>query len=157
MKLKRRLENATRLHETNYSKLVLVIPTLREIKSVLHLSGNGNTLLEVRILEKSKFTTTLELRLRQAGKSHWLPSLEMKIRTYHDARVAEVLAFQGHHRLHPRYIYPNPQMYHRDEKWQQNNFLGDWLDHCLHSRCIFRDLAQTPDTESALDSSPEGD
>jgi uncharacterized protein YqiB (DUF1249 family) len=29
-------------------------------------------------------------------------------------------------------------MYQTDEKWQTNQFLGEWLDHCLKIRCLFQ-------------------
>jgi len=142
---KLRLRNATRLHESNFCKLQLVIPGVREISAPLCLQGRGDTRLSVEVLDKSKYTTTLSLHLQQFAGSAWLPALHMKVRTYHDAGVAEVLAFQGHHRLDSRYEYPNPRMYHRDEKWQLNHFLGDWLDHCLRDRCIFRDAIEPLD------------
>jgi uncharacterized protein YqiB (DUF1249 family) len=33
--------------------------------------------------------------------------------------------------LRPRYEYPNQSMYHSDEKYQLNCFLGEWLNLCL--------------------------
>ncbi|HFE32365.1 MAG TPA: DUF1249 domain-containing protein, partial [Gammaproteobacteria bacterium] len=88
---KRRLRNATRLHERNFSKLLLVIPGIREITAPLCLQGRGDTRLTVEVLEKSKYTTTFSLQLQQCSSHRWLPSLHMKVRTYHDAHVAEVL------------------------------------------------------------------
>jgi uncharacterized protein YqiB (DUF1249 family) len=136
---KRRQENSTALHETNFAKLSMVVPGLRKIRRPQCLRGHGNSLLELEILEKSRYTTTFSLLLRQGGKQHWLPTLHMKVRTYHDAKVAEVLALQHHHRLQPRYPYPNPRMYHSDEKQQINRFFGEWLDHCLRNNCLFHD------------------
>lgn len=140
---KRRLRNATHLHESNFAKLQRVIPGIRDVSSPLHLQGHDETRLIIEILEKSKFTTTFSLQLQQYEGNHWLPALHMKVRSYHDAHVTEVLAFQGHHRLDSRYDYPNPKMYQRDEKWQLNRFLSDWLDHCLRRRCIFQNDVQS--------------
>lgn len=142
---KRRLENATALHETNFTKLARVIPGLRQIHGPRSLRGLGNTLMELEILEKSRFTTTFSLHLKQHEKHRWLPTLHMKIRTYHDAQVVEVLALQHHHRVQSRYAYPNPDMYQRDEKHQFNRFLGDWLDHCLRTNCLFHDQIEPLD------------
>jgi len=50
-----------------------------------------------------------------------------------------VLAFQQHQRLAVRYPYPNPRMYHRNEKWQTDMFLSEWLDNCLRTRSTFQD------------------
>lgn len=136
---KRRLENATALHETNFAKLAKVIPGLRHIHSSRLLRGLGNSLLELEILERSRFTTTFSLHLKHYETQRWLPALHMKVRSYHDARVVEVLALQQHHRVLSRYPYPNPEMFQRDEKFQFNRFLGDWLDHCLRTNCRFQD------------------
>ncbi len=138
-------QNATPLHETNFTKLQLVIPGIREITAPVCLRGDQENRLSLEILEKSRYTTTFSLHLRLQSSHRWLPMLHMKVRTYHDARVAEVLAFEGHHRLQARYDYPNPRMYQRDEKCQLNRFLGDWLDHCLRTHCIFQHPLQPLD------------
>ena len=56
----------------------------------------------------------------------------LTVRMYHDAKVAEVLAWEGHRRLRPRYEYPNRSMYQSDEKLQINQFLGECLSLCLN-------------------------
>ena len=134
-----RLRNATHLHETNFLKLQRVIPGIRDITKRLSYHGRDNSTLSVDVLNKSKYTTTFLLVLRQHNSQSWLSNLQMKVRIYHDANVAEVLSFQNHHRLDSRYEYPNPQMYHRNEKWQINGFLGDWLDYCLRNSFTFKD------------------
>lgn len=55
----------------------------------------------------------------------------MKIRLYHDARMAEVLSTQDIRQVKPRYDYPNYQMHQQDEKQQVNQFLNEWLHLCL--------------------------
>jgi uncharacterized protein YqiB (DUF1249 family) len=139
----RRRHNATTLHETNFRKLNHIVPGLRELEETLCVHGTGNIRLELQMLENSRFTKTIALRLQHPPTQPWLPSLHMKIRNYYDAGVTEALTFQHHHRLNSRYSYPNPQMYHRNEKWQINRFLGEWLDHCLLTRCIFRDIIES--------------
>ena len=127
------------LHEANFAKLAQVVPGLRDLQEPVCVRGPDNTRLELRILEISKYTKTFSLVLKQGPDQPWLPTLQMKIRNYYDASVTEVLAFQCNHRLAARYPYPNPLMHHRNEKWQTNQFLGEWLDHCLRTRCIFHD------------------
>ena len=136
---KRQLKNSTGLHEANFAKLTRVFPGLRELQGKIIGRGPNDSLVELQVLESSKYTKTFSLKLNHGTASTLLPSLHIKIRNYYDASVTEVLAFQKHHRLNPRYRYPNPKMYHCDEKWQTNQFLGDWLDHCLRGRCIFQD------------------
>jgi uncharacterized protein YqiB (DUF1249 family) len=146
--IKRQLRNATALHEANFAKLARVVPGLRDLQGHIFLSGPKNTRLELRILETSKFTKTFSLHLnhnntKQIVAQPWASDLQMKIRNYYDASVTEVLAFQKQHRLSARYAYPNNQMYQRNEKWQTNQFLGEWLDYCLRKRCFFHGNGNT--------------
>jgi uncharacterized protein len=84
------------------------------------------------ITERSPYTTTLELSRTAIGaSSDWLRMPKLTLRIYHDAKLAEVLAWEGHKRLRPRYEYPNQSMYQNDEKYQLNCFLGEWLTLCL--------------------------
>jgi uncharacterized protein YqiB (DUF1249 family) len=90
--------------------------------------GEQQWLNQLRILERSPYTTTLQLsQTSVAGESRWLHMPRLTVRMYHDAKLAEVLAWEGHKRLRPRYEYPNQAMYHADEKLQINQFLGEWL------------------------------
>ncbi len=139
---KRPRHNATALHEANFAKLARIIPGLRDLQGHIIVSGPNDSQLELRILETSKYTKTFSLHPNHNNKKQrlaqpWLSGLQMKIRNYYDASVTEVLAFQKHHRLDARYQYPNSKMYQCNEKWQTNKFLGEWLDHCLRTRCYF--------------------
>ncbi len=90
--------------------------------------GTQQWLNQLRILERSPYTTTLQLsQVPVSSSSHWLHMPRLTVRMYHDAKLAEVLAWEGHKRLRPRYEYPNQAMYHSDEKLQINQFLGEWL------------------------------
>jgi uncharacterized protein YqiB (DUF1249 family) len=89
--------------------------------------------LRLHILERCPYTTTLELSEVSCDgtASRWGLSPQLTVRIYHDARTAEVLAFQQQKHFFGRYDYPNPQMRQRDEKFQLNSLLADWLNHCL--------------------------
>ncbi len=86
--------------------------------------------VEITIVEAFKYTTTLEIVQKPEFKE-WMTNPSMIVRVYHDANTAEVISYQGHRNLEPRYTQPNPKMYHADEKMQVNGFLGEWLSHCL--------------------------
>ena len=90
-----------------------------------------NVTVAIKILEAFKYTTTLEITQKPEFKK-WMTNPSMLVRVYHDASTAEVVSYQGHRNLQPRYAQPNPLMYHADEKMQVNQFLGEWLTHCLN-------------------------
>lgn len=92
--------------------------------------GDEKVVVQIRILEAFKYTTTLEITQRPQLKK-WMTNPSMLVRVYHDANTAEVVSYQGHRHLQSRYIQPNPKMYYPDEKMQVNAFLGEWLTHCL--------------------------
>jgi len=90
------------------------------------------TIVEIRVLESFKYTTTLEIVQKpEIGK--WVSNPCMQVRVYHDASTAEVTSYQSHKNFKPKYSQPNPKMYQRDEKTQVNKFLGEWLTHCLEA------------------------
>lgn len=86
--------------------------------------------IKMALLERSAHTYTVEVK--QAESCHaWEGARVLRVRLYHDARMAEVVAWNGHWNTRSRYPYPNKKMFHRDEKFQLNRFLGEWLAHCL--------------------------
>ncbi len=93
-------------------------------------SFGGRVTVEIEIIEAFKYTTTLEIRQKPVLKK-WMTNPSMLVRAYHDASTAEVISYQGHRNLQPRYEQPNANMYHSDEKMQVNRFLGEWLSHSL--------------------------
>ena len=123
--------------ELNYIRLEKLLPCLGETDERVFGVDQGNEELgQVRcsVIERSKFTTTVEL-VQESELSDWMPKPTIKVRLYHDARMAEVLAFQKNRYIKPKYEYPNRNMFQRDEKAQNNRFLGEWLQHCLqHGR-----------------------
>lgn len=92
----------------------------------------------LRVLERSPYTTTLQFtQTLVSSTTNWLQLPRLTVRMYHDAKLAEVLAWEGHKRLRPRYDYPNRAMYHADEKLQVNQFLGELLTRALtEGHCI---------------------
>ena len=140
MKRRRQLENSTTVHEANYAKLQRVVPHINLLKGdVKYCAKHNNQHVEIHVFEKTKYTTAFSLTLTHPCIRRWVPEIFMKVRTYHDARVAEVLNFQRHGRFASIYHYPNPNMFHSNEKQQINRFFSEWLDHCLNSRTIFDD------------------
>ena len=138
MKKKLQNINSTSLHEVAYAKLLIVVPCINSLTAKAEiLSSTNNHKIVITTLEKTKYTITISVSLTQNVDHQWLPNMCMVIRTYHDARVAEVINFQNHTRILPRYTYPNLNMYQKNEKRQINQFFSDWLNYCLKTRCIF--------------------
>jgi uncharacterized protein YqiB (DUF1249 family) len=119
--------------EANYVRLIkLVTHSAADEIRFMVTRTDQQWLHLLKVIERSPYTTTLELsRVAVGTNSHWLSMPKLTLRMYHDAKLAEVLAWEGHKRLRPRYDYPNQSMYQCDEKYQLNRFLGEWLSLCL--------------------------
>lgn len=118
--------------EANYHRLLKLMPNHAAVSDWrFAISGaKCDQCLDIRIIERSRYTTTVQLAqldIRLPEQQTWLYMPKLTVRLYHDARLAEVLAWEGHKRLRPRYDYPNRAMYQSDEKAQLNRFLGEWL------------------------------
>jgi uncharacterized protein len=122
--------------EANYWRLLRLLP---EFDADHHVFGVGiDGQVNIAITERSPYTTTLDI-----SQSPLPLAPRLTVRVYHDARLAEVVAFANRRRVQPRYEYPNAAMYQPDEKAQWNRFLSEWLSHCLHhGRYLDRPLSQ---------------
>lgn len=117
----------------NYGRLRRLLPDLAAqdfYRFHWDQPGPQPALLEVEVLERSAYTDTLLLS-QTTTRLPWCPRLDMEVRLYHDAELAEVLRFQAARRIPARNRYPNPAMQTRDEKTQVNEFLAECLHHCL--------------------------
>lgn len=116
----------------NYGRLRRLLPELAldHYRFYWEQPGLESALLEIEVLERSPYTDTLLMR-QTTTRLPWCPRLDMEVRIYHDAELAEVLRFQKARRIPARNRYPNAAMHARDEKTQINEFLAECLDHCL--------------------------
>lgn len=119
--------------EANFSRLMQLAPGLRGLDRTRRSSPGCAGNLKLEVLEQSRYTTALRLSQAPAAGDAWSLALEMDIRVYYDARMAEVVKYQGESRfrIHYPYAYPNRRMVRRDEKQQLNLLLGEWLSMCL--------------------------
>ena len=117
------------LCESNYMRLRRVFPDYENTNDRTVRIGDANS-LTLSVSERSRYTTTFQLT-HLSALSKPFGGVRLHVRLYHDARMAEVLGFQQHRQLEGRYLYPNRQMYQRDEKQQQNRYLGELLAFCL--------------------------
>ena len=125
------VENSLSLYERNFNKLLEWLPDLNCREGAVLLAATEPSQICIEVLERNPYTTTIHIRQNMRGVSPWVCALTMKVRIYHDAQVAEVIACQGIHSFRPYYPYPNPKMLQPFEKRRVNQFLGEWLSYCL--------------------------
>ncbi|CAA0103252.1 Uncharacterised protein [Zhongshania aliphaticivorans] len=121
--------------EMNYRRLQKLLPRDIPEGGCLRFAVAANA-VELHVKERAPYTTMIELRLAKPLFAE-LPTPTLQVRIYHDANLAEVMGARGLRPVKPRYEYPNVAMFHRDEKAQQNRYLGEWLSLCLrHGRSL---------------------
>ena len=124
--------------EANYARLMRLLPMLadRDRSAFAMTLGESEPQVILRVVARHKYTTVIELSQENARGSRGneaadVPETRLGIRLYHDAKSAEVIAFQKQRRFQAVYAYPNRQMRHPDEKVQINRFLGEFLRMCI--------------------------
>lgn len=117
--------------ERNFSVLIEMLQqsqVLEQERMEFELSGSR---IVLTLLERSRYTLLLGIQqVFLPEQQHLLSDLHFKVRLYLDAKLAEVVSYQGQQAREPRYPFPNKRMFYPDEKRQINLVLYDWLSHC---------------------------
>ncbi|OEF25483.1 DUF1249 family protein [Vibrio rumoiensis] len=122
------LAGLMRIYETNYAKMNALIPMEPSVGQTRSYQVSDMS-YQLEIKEVTRYTTLVDVC--QCDVRPVFPLPRMLVRLYHDARVAEVCSSEQISRVKPRYDYPNKKMMQKDEKFQLNQFLGEWLSFCL--------------------------
>lgn len=132
--------------EANYVRLRRLFPDMMSAtERGVGLGGGGHTLM-LSVLERTSYTTLLELTqggVAQAQRSV-VRSPRLKVRLYHDAKLAEVTTCQRINYIQSNYDYPNEHMVQPDEKFQWNHFLGEWLANALAHGYVLEEACLSP-------------
>ncbi|PWG64399.1 DUF1249 domain-containing protein [Sediminicurvatus halobius] len=119
------------LYENNYIFLRRLIPDVDRNADRVVSSIDGSPDLHLEVTERCAYTTNVILthRFDRAQMPEVLPDL--RVRIYHDARVAEVLpesSPQGFGGSRPHAL---PERGTLAWRWEVNRFLNRWLRYCL--------------------------
>ena len=126
---KRGLNQLLRLYERNYLKLIHFFPIGDHETSIVYLMPEGLLNKEIRISCRKLSSHTSVIEIYKSKSLSLLENTEIEIYIYHDARMAEVRKFNGKKQFWLRNKYPNKNMLSKDEKFQWNFFLEEFLTH----------------------------
>tara|TARA_X000000368_G_C22989414_1_gene693657 strand:- start:155 stop:610 length:456 start_codon:yes stop_codon:yes gene_type:complete len=136
----RGLNQLLRLYERNYLKLIHFFPIGDHETSIVYLMPEGLLNKEIRISCKKLSSHTSVIEIYKSKSLSLLENTEIEIYIYHDARMAEVRKFNGKKQFWLRNKYPNKNMLSKDEKFQWNFFLEEFLTHTkTHGLSILKD------------------
>jgi uncharacterized protein YqiB (DUF1249 family) len=119
------------LCEHNYLRALKLLPNERKEGNTRQVQL-GNNQFVIKVDGCAKYTMDISIT-QLTGMLKGFNPLFLTVRLYHDAKVAEIIHHDYQQRIKPSYGYPNPQMHQKDEKYQLNAFLYDWLVACVES------------------------
>lgn len=134
------------LCEANFVRLERLLHECTEPAYHFSWLDNQNNQIDVDItvVERFKYTTTLQLNKTLHRMPKALSNVELTVRLYSDARMAEVVTLSQGKQLAGIYRYPNDQMYQIDEKEQANHYLAEWLSHLLSHGVVRQEWSPNP-------------
>ncbi len=130
--------------ESNYQKLLRLIPDLFTFKETAIGLAAHNTMLHLKVIEHTPYTMTVELSYCFNKNLEEFLEPAVNIRIYLDAQLAEVIS--DHARASVAQVFKDPGLSREimNYKWRLNYFLQKWLDHCLKKDYQFVSL-RSPD------------
>lgn len=123
------------LYERNYINIRRLMPMMPPVSAVRVSQTPGGLDLHLCVIERCRYTSELILTYQfdqEDGRRVAEPDL--RIRVYHDARLAEVVA--AHLRHHAFLETDQRDVAHTNpirlcNRWRINRFLYKWLTYCL--------------------------
>jgi uncharacterized protein YqiB (DUF1249 family) len=119
------------LYECNYIQLRNLVPDPDAMSGQVCSRIDGVLDLHLRIVERCKFTTTLNLTYTFHDEEGGFPAPDMQVRMYHDAQVGEVISCGRRRGIRHASYNRLFNSYTLTEKWRMNRFLQKWLGYCL--------------------------
>lgn len=142
----RNLASLFEIYESSHRRLGQLIPDLERVGRVSVSRVAGALDLHLTVHERHRFTTDLTLTYHM-GVTHGpaLAEPNLRIRVYHDARMAEAMHGQRRPRATPRNrCWRRPLPSDLEAKWELNRFLQRWLGYCIHQGHLFLPVTGDP-------------
>ncbi|MGI9249421.1 MAG: DUF1249 domain-containing protein [Woeseiaceae bacterium] len=117
------------LYESNYLRLLRLIPELDRLDGCFRSRVAGDCDLHIEILERCRYTVTLSLTYHLKTDDGLLIDPDMTIRVYLDGQQTEAMAI-GEKRRHTalrRFVREHRR--ELDLRWQRNIVLNKWLEY----------------------------
>jgi len=119
------------LYEQNYVRFNQLVENLDAIESSPTSMRAGQVTLQLVLLEKCRYTTTVLMTYRLSTDAGEMHTPDLKIRLYHDTRQAEVISCCRHDADAFFWLDRSACRTTMQWRWRINHFLFKWLNHCL--------------------------
>ena len=121
------------LYESNYYRLLRLVPELGCIEGTVVSRVAGALDLYLTVHERQRYTTALSLTYR--FDDEYQPNAGIVV--YHDVHAAELVSFSRRRRVRPSREWRRRRMPDLERKWQTNRFLQKWLGFCHRQGHLF--------------------
>ena len=119
--------------ELNYRRLNRIMGKTDEVgySTSYILDEISDGAVSLYVIEVTKYTSLVRISAPKLGPS-WLADIDLKVRVYRDAKMAEVVEWCKDRTI-PFVLSEPSHMQSRDEKWQWNVFLSELLSYGLRN------------------------
>ncbi|HTV49576.1 MAG TPA: DUF1249 domain-containing protein [Steroidobacteraceae bacterium] len=119
------------LYESNYIRCGWLAGDVTALAGRHRSVVAGDCDLLLTVVERSPYTTTLNLTYLLPQHSAALAYPDMGVRLYHDARLCEAQEWAAAHQ-HPELRVLRSRMERElDQRWARNVMLNKWLEYCV--------------------------
>ena len=119
------------LYESNYFRLLQLIPELERLDGYYRSCVAGDCDLHVEIIERSRYTVTLSLSYFFYESDRRIADPDMKIRAYLDGQLAEAMSLRGDQRHAELRRLSRLHGQDLDARWRRNTVLHKWLEYLM--------------------------
>jgi uncharacterized protein YqiB (DUF1249 family) len=119
------------LYESNYVRLGWLAQRPEALAGVHRSSVPGDCDLLLSVVERSPYTTTLNLTYVLAERPGTRAYPDMGIRVYHDARLVEAQEWASSHEHAGLRALRSRVERELDQRWARNVMLNKWLEYCV--------------------------
>ena len=120
------------LYESNYIRLSWLAGTLDRLSGEHRSTIAGDCELVLKVTERCPYTTSFVLTYHLPSEPPQYP--DMRVRIYHDARLAEAQEWSLARRAEREL----------DQRWARNMMLNKWLEYCLERGHRFSSATASP-------------
>ena len=119
------------IYESNYLRLLRVIPELERLDGYYQSRVAGDCGLHLEILERSRYTITLSLSYFFYECEERIADPDLKVRAYLDGQLAEAMSLRGDHRHAELRRLSRVHGQELGSKWRRNTVLNKWLEYLM--------------------------
>lgn len=117
------------LYESNYLRLLRVLPELEQLDGCFRSRVAGDCDLHLEVLERCRYTVTLSLTYHLKTDDGLILDPDITVRAYLDGRLAEAMMVGNRQRHMVLRKFLDEHRRELDLRWRRNIVLNKWLEY----------------------------